>query len=397
MWKISEFSQLKAFYTLLEPLRKVSPEVKLEGSAGVYLLQVGSRFYVGQTRNLRARLDWHFNSFIGENTSGGGVSPKYWAVMKKAREEGRLFKVFLLEHGDQCKNTDMRCGLERMWILLFWKLVSSENMMNVIYVPTTVRPRKEISRNTRLERSARMSAIVRSLHQNPEYKARAKEQARINYASVDEDRRKRLNAKISKRSRDLFKSPSYRANKAEHTRQQWKKDSTLLEANRERLSKLRCTGWKPTPAVVVRVVLPDESKYVLLQKDLVTLLKLGGRLGGPLKFFKVNPLVSDWTVEVVGAISGKLRLKKEEDFAEAIQEFKKNKFVSWLVRAKEKHEKLWTFTPLVAETTDGEFRFLTRNQFIDARRNGKKPHVVRTYPSLYSYLSDSQITAWNPS
>lgn len=395
MLKISKLSKLKALAPKLASFVDTSKSYtlqELQGTPGVYLFKVGQYFYVGQTRNLYSRLNWHYGNFLGKNTSGGGVGPKYWSCLGKARSSSLDFLAFVLETGVECHNTLMRGGLERMWILMIWKLLGPGPLMNVIYVPAKNHRKRPISLATRLERSARMSALITALHTNPEYKSKARATAKENWASVDSQRRAELNEETGRRSKALFQNPDYRRNKSIKTAQQWKANSKLLLANQARLKKMRESGWKPTPVVVMRVTLPSGKQFTVLKKDLPQALGIRNTAGNLSDWFRTNYVFRDWTFEVVGKVSGKLRNARDAEFNASLEAFKSEPLVVWIRSMSEKHRGFFRFKPYKLTTTDGSFRCMSQKAFLEARAQGLRPYK-EYYPCLHAYLSDKHLLA----
>ena len=389
--KIGNIADLAALAPEFAKILPKTSSFKTSQVPGVYCLKYSDRFYIGMSTNLEARLNWHLAASRGEVTRGGGVSQKYWSVVKRSK---KLPEIYILEHGDSCKNSIIRNGLERMWILLFWKKFRS-NMINTMFVPDLQLKKKsqKLDKVERLARSIRMSETIRQAHKDPIYKKKMRAIAEENWRSVPEEKRKQLNANFGKRMKTYFEDPSHREAQSKNVLKQWR-DPKFQQANLDRLQRLHASGWKPAPIAVLKIELPDGTKHLLLKTDLSNTLKLGGRYGGVDSIFTENYLFSDWKVKCIGTISGRLRQSRQQEFDENLRAFKDNQFVSWIVRSKEKNEKFFVSQPVRFELNGSPYR---ASRIGLAKRAGKfliqGLTSMQKYESLYAFATD-RVPLW---
>ncbi len=298
-------------------------------------------YYVGRARNVRYRVSVHMDLMFGSRTSIG-TSVKHSRAAVKYRESAR---VFLLEDlgVDSSGKKDTLASLERFWILYFWRLVGSKNLLNVEVVPNRFR----MDQKTR-ERMSTMHKV--RFTQNPES-------------------RKLMSDKVTT---------------------QWE-DPAFREANLKRMEDLRSSGWTPAESVVYKVKLPTGKTYKLYRQDIGKFLGIGCRPNGFLSFFKENPLLSDWRVTEYMRVAGYKRQTMDPSIHAEYAAFLKDPFIAWFSEFRSKAAVVhWARAqPCLFHSDSGTMKTFSTTNF----RKGGQVRVpggqfLKRFTTLYEFAKD---------
>jgi hypothetical protein len=244
--------------------------------AGIYVWIFDRRYaYVGSAKNLSKRLRQHCRLIVGR-TRSINTSRKHSRVAKKYADSAELF---ILENGD----FDMAeaYSLEREWIAFFHRHAPEGLLLNDHMLPGGGLSNKRAMQ-------------------------------------------KRWTSDARKVRSDFMKK---------QVRHQWK-NPEFIEINRERMRKLRATGWIPAKVQIVDVTTPLGDTYTLRAKSLRQIFMTSTDNMAHVRVFK-SPMLVGWRLGNLREASGKTIPHTHED------EFKRDPCVKAIVGLRTTNVKLF--------------------------------------------------------
>lgn len=296
---------------------------------GIYILAHRDYFYIGMSTSLIKRLSWHHHAWEGKVDSGGGVSTKYWNVVRKSRQSIPTFYVL---HWSSFARDDANLSsrlqkAESLFLGLAEFQLGPSRLMNVCKTSTFSR-KLPVSAEERARRSVVMKRVISDLMETPGYAEELSERNRRLYRELPErsieERRLRISSGV-KRSFDA--NPQRRIDCANNARRLWERPD-FSEVNSRRLRKLRDGGWRPSGYDVLIITFPDGRKFPV-RSSAVSHRVFG--IGGIMEGFHVDSVRLD---NVEASLLDPVLNDCETDF-------KAEPFVEWMLAFTKKYPKSW--------------------------------------------------------